>query len=128
LTAAVLVNRVLERLVLLAVRVVLLLVLLLLLLLLVFVAGLLVDLLDFLAEAVFVFFAPDVFARCVFCTADALDCSDDKASGEKVSDVNSKAQSVIETLFIRATEHSPDSGRQSKMPAGDDKNPDDSNA
>ena len=46
------------------------------------------------------------FALCAFWAADARDCSDAWDKGVMDNDVNSKAQSVIETLFIRATEHS----------------------
>jgi hypothetical protein len=49
-----------------------------------------------------------VFARCVFCTAECRACCEAFAAGVKINDVNSKAQSVIEILFIRATGHSPD--------------------
>jgi hypothetical protein len=49
-----------------------------------------------------------VFARCDFCTAECRACSEALAAGVKTSDVNSKAQSVIEIFVIRATEHSPE--------------------
>jgi uncharacterized membrane protein len=47
------------------------------------------------------------FTRCFFCTADARACSEAFATGVKESVVNSKAQSVIEILVIRATGQSP---------------------
>jgi len=86
----------------------------------VFLLALVAVLLAVLLVFLLLFFLPDAFAKCIFSVADALVCSEAWASGEKVSDVNSKAQSVMETLFIRATEHSPGSGRHEDMPAGDD--------
>lgn len=47
-----------------------------------------------------------VFTTC-FCTADGRACSDACVNGVKVNDVKNRAQSVSETLFIRATERSP---------------------
>jgi len=58
---------------------------------------------------VLLLFRSDAFAKCVFCTAEGRACSDAPASGENVSEANTKAQSVIEILFIRATEQSPES-------------------
>ena len=42
------------------------------------------------------------------CTADGRACSDAWANGVKVKEVKNRAQSVSETLFIRATERSPE--------------------
>jgi hypothetical protein len=53
-----------------------------------------------------VFFLRSAFAWWDFCDADVRACSDAWDKGVMDNDVNSKAQSVIETLFIRATEHS----------------------
>ncbi|KOQ85967.1 hypothetical protein ABW48_24640, partial [Pluralibacter gergoviae] len=61
---------------------------------------------DFVLVPVTFFLRSVPFALCAFCAADARDCSDAWAKGVIDNDVNSKAQSVIEALFIRATEHS----------------------
>ena len=53
------------------------------------------------------FFGSVAFARCVLWAAEGRACSEAFATGVKVRDENSKAQSVIENLFIRATGHSP---------------------
>ena len=71
-----------------------------------------------------VFFLRSVdLTRCDFCTAECRACSEAFAAGVKVSDVNSKAQSVIEILFIRATGQSPDKCRSSIIPACDLQSP-----
>ncbi len=57
------------------------------------------------------------FARCVFCTAECRACSEAFAAGVNESVVNSKAQSVIEILVIRATGQSPDKCRPQCIPA-----------
>lgn len=57
---------------------------------------------------VLLLFRSDAFAKCVFCTAEGRACSDAPASGVNVSEAKTKAQSVIEILFIRATEQSPE--------------------
>ena len=58
-----------------------------------------------------------VFARCVFCTAECRACSEAFAAGVNESVVNSKAQSVIEILVIRATGQSPDKCEPKYIPA-----------
>lgn len=58
---------------------------------------------------VLLLFRSDDFAKCVFCTAEGRACSDAPASGANVSEAKTKAQSVIEILFIRATGQSPES-------------------
>gem|GEM_PF-1699813 len=68
---------------------------------------------------VLLLFRSDVFAKCDFCTAEGRACSDAHASGVNVSEVKTKAQSVIEILFIRATEQSPESVKQLIMLAYD---------
>ena len=64
-----------------------------------------------------------VFARCVFCTAECRACSEALAAGVNESVVNSKAQSVIEILVIRATGQSPDKCGSSIIPACDLQSP-----
>ena len=78
----------------------------------------------FFSFFVVVFFLRSVdLTRCDFCTAECRACSEAFAAGVKVSDVNSKAQSVIEILFIRATGQSPGKGRPSIIPACDLQSP-----
>ena len=52
-----------------------------------------------------------------FCTAECRACSEAFAAGVNESVVNSKAQSVIEILVIRATGQSPDKCRPQCIPA-----------
>ena len=62
----------------------------------------------FVVLLVLLFFLGSVaFARCVLCAAEGRACSEALAIGVQVRDVNSKAQSVIENVFIRATGQSP---------------------
>jgi Tetrahydromethanopterin S-methyltransferase, F subunit (MtrF). len=78
----------------------------------------------FFAVLLVVFFLRSVlFARCVFCTAECRACSEAFAAGVRERVVNSKAQSVIEILFIRATGQSPGKCRLSIIPAYDLQNP-----
>lgn len=57
------------------------------------------------------------FCQMRFCTAECRACSEAFAAGVNESVVNSKAQSVIEILVIRATGQSPDKCRPQCIPA-----------